>query len=191
MNRHRVITLMGILCLLWPAVTDAASVTLRWTAPGDDGWIGRATAYQIRYAETPINASNWSQATLAPSALPPGSAGSAQAAQVFNLTPGQRYYFAIRSVDDAGNWSPLSNVVSVSVTEQGCIGVAGNTNCDPQEVVNLSDITALVNHLFVTYQPIECGGEANVNGDDRVNLSDLTHLVNYLFQQGPPPVSCL
>ena len=190
MNKHRVITLLCALCLLWPAVTDAASVTLRWTAPGDDGWVGQATAYELRYADSPIDDTNWHQAALAPLALSPATAGTAQIAQVFDLVDGRRYFFAIRTVDDAGNWSAISNVVSLVVTGS-CVGLAGNVDCDPADIINLSDISALVNHLFIIEGPIACGGEANVNGDLSVNLSDLTYLVSYLFYQGPSPVACL
>jgi hypothetical protein len=50
------------------AVTDLAatspttsSIVLTWTAPGDDGSIGRATTYDIRYlaGTIPITDANW------------------------------------------------------------------------------------------------------------------------------------
>ena len=40
----------------------ATSVSLTWRAPGDDGSIGTATRYDIRYATWPITKSNWAGA---------------------------------------------------------------------------------------------------------------------------------
>jgi DNA-binding beta-propeller fold protein YncE len=48
--------------------------------------------------------------------------------------------------------------------------------------VNLTDLTALVNHQFVTFEPFpQPSWRANVNGDFKLNLTDLTVLVNHLF----------
>ena len=46
------------------AATSAVSVTLRWTAPGDDGLAGRATRYDLRYSKTLITAANFASATV-------------------------------------------------------------------------------------------------------------------------------
>lgn len=40
------------------------SVTLKWTAPGDDGNTGTATTYDIRYSKNPITEANWGDATI-------------------------------------------------------------------------------------------------------------------------------
>lgn len=91
------------------------SVTLEWTAPGDDGLIGTATSYDIRYSRDPINTANFLNATRLNSYLLPGPAGTPQRFTLFGLTQGIQYFFAIRTCDDAGNWSPISNVVAYSV----------------------------------------------------------------------------
>lgn len=109
--------LVGLaLLLLAPALTHAQtanpdSVSLSWTAPGDDSLTGTATSYDLRYATSPITIDNWSTATIVTSVPAPLPAGSSQTTTVHGLTYGTAYYFAIRSVDDAGNWSGLSNVV--------------------------------------------------------------------------------
>jgi flagellar hook assembly protein FlgD len=41
----------------------------------------------------------------------PGVAGTAESFTVTGLVANQAYFFAIRTADDAGNWSPMSNVV--------------------------------------------------------------------------------
>lgn len=77
-------------------------------------------------------------------------------------------------------------------SESCCVGATGNVNADINEVVDISDLTALVNHLFVTFAPLACPAEANVNGDagGTVDISDLTRLVNYLFVTFDPLASC-
>lgn len=78
------------------------------------------------------------------------------------------------------------------VSEGCCDGVTGNVNNDPGNVVNLSDLTVMVNHLFVTFTPLGCRSEANTTGDSGCNLTltDLTTLVNYLFVTFQPPANC-
>ena len=64
-----------------------------------------------------------------------------------------------------------------------CEGGTGNVNADVGGTVNLSDLTVLVNSLFVTFDPLPCVAEANINGDAAcgITLSDVTKLVNHLF----------
>lgn len=90
----------------------AASVTLRWTAPGDDETIGRATAYQLRYTNTPITEASFDGATPVVGIPAPGLPGSTETFTVSGLVPNQVYFFAIKTLDEAGNRSGLSNVVA-------------------------------------------------------------------------------
>jgi len=87
------------------------TVALMWTAPGDDGNIGTAQGYEMRMSLAPIDENNWSGATVVAGAPPPLPAGTSQRMVARGLTYGTTYYFAIKSVDDAGNWSPISNLV--------------------------------------------------------------------------------
>ncbi len=89
-----------------------SGVTLTWTAPGDDGDKGRAAAYDLRYSLDPLPA-GWDSATVVPGLAAPGLAGRADTAQVTDLVFGLTYFFALRTLDDAGNASGLSNVVEV------------------------------------------------------------------------------
>lgn len=90
---------------------EVDSVTVSWTAAGDDGRQGSATAYDLRISQSPITADNFDSALLVPGLPTPATSGTRQRVVVRGLTHGTTYYFAIRSVDDAGNWSALSNVV--------------------------------------------------------------------------------
>ena len=88
-------------------------VTLTWTAPGDDGNVGTASAYDVRYNTVPINATNWNSSTQVQNEPAPKPAMSAESFTFdivveYDVT----YYFAIKAVDDAGNWSGLSNIAT-------------------------------------------------------------------------------
>ena len=89
------------------------SLSLAWTAPGDDGLADGESAEQvvIYYSEQPITDSRLEQATRAEMTLLPGTAGVAQDAVVSGLREDALYYVALEAVDDVGNRA-LSNVVS-------------------------------------------------------------------------------
>ncbi len=88
------------------------SITLNWTAPGDDSSSGTATQYDVRYSLSPITESNWDAATQATGEPTPQPAGSAETFEVFGLAPSTTYYFAIKAADEVPNWSAMSNVIS-------------------------------------------------------------------------------
>ncbi|GAB4509594.1 MAG: hypothetical protein Tsb0020_26210 [Haliangiales bacterium] len=102
------------------AVLDvtATNVTLQWTATGDDGAEGTATAYDLRFSSAPIDAANFDNATpvVAPT---PGAPGTVETAQVAVL-PSTTTFFALRVIDDADNASELSNVVEAT-SEEGVL----------------------------------------------------------------------
>ncbi|MBI4992554.1 MAG: fibronectin type III domain-containing protein, partial [Candidatus Magasanikbacteria bacterium] len=91
-----------------------SSITLSWTAPGDDGGSGTASAYDIRYSLSNITDANWSDATAITNAPTPQIAGALQSVVVSNLSAGTQYYFALKTSDEAGNVSALSNVSSAT-----------------------------------------------------------------------------
>ena len=87
-----------------------SSVKLTWTAPGDDGSIGTATQYDIRYATVTITDANWNNAVRCVNTPAPGITGIGQSFVVTGLQPYTRYYFAMKTRDEVPNWSGLSNV---------------------------------------------------------------------------------
>ncbi len=88
------------------------SISVRWTAPGDDGATGTATSYDIRYSLSPITSANWGSATAATGEPAPTAAGTAQTFTVTGLSGSKTYYIAMKTTDNAGNISTLSNVAS-------------------------------------------------------------------------------
>ena len=117
-------------CAITPRVARADSVALVWTAPGDDGNVGRATSYEMRYSETPMSADTaawWASATSVGTMPAPLAAGSAESFIVAGLDPGKTMYFALRSSDEVRNVSSLSNT-AVKQTSSGVIPLAAPTD---------------------------------------------------------------
>jgi len=73
-----------------------------------------------------------------------------------------------------------------------CVGLTGNVDGDPSEMVDLGDLTALIDYLFISFTPPACMEEANCDGsiDGLVDLGDLTTLIDYLFISFTPPAPC-
>ncbi|MBI3606413.1 MAG: fibronectin type III domain-containing protein [Nitrospirae bacterium] len=94
---------------VFSGAAKGASLLLTWTATGDDGSVGTAAAYDVRYATFPLTSVNFSQGTVMAAAAP-GPSGQAQQVLVGGLTSNTNYYFAIQAIDDGGNRSGLSNV---------------------------------------------------------------------------------
>ncbi len=119
----RVLGAAALLALPGPALAAVGSVPLHWTAPGDDGDIGRATSYMLRYSTTPVSGADttswWAAATAAAGLPAPQPAGSAESFTVAGLDSGATYYFIIRAVDDANNVADFSNV---AVKQAGATG---------------------------------------------------------------------
>jgi hypothetical protein len=87
-------------------------VRLTWTAPGDDGTNGTASAYVIKVALSAINAATFDAATGIEfwiNAPLPNPAGAAETLLVSGLDPAFTWFFALKGVDDAANAAAVSN----------------------------------------------------------------------------------
>ncbi|HWR83202.1 MAG TPA: hypothetical protein VN285_07860 [Candidatus Deferrimicrobium sp.] len=159
------------------------SVTLAWIAPGDDGYIGTAAVYDLRWASFLIDNATWQYATRVEGEPVPRRAGSVEIMTIDGLPQQQWHYFALKTADEAGNWSKLSRVVVHGVCLVGCLGTRGNVDSDINDRVNLADLTYMVAYLFLNGQPPLCPLEANVDGDskEKLNIADLQYLVCYLY----------
>jgi len=83
---------------------------LTWTAPGDDGLTGLATLYDIHYATDSSILIDWDNAYQVANPPSPIWPGLIQQYQVSGLLPDSEYIFAIKTYDDSGNISGLSNI---------------------------------------------------------------------------------
>lgn len=90
------------------------SIELTWSAPGDDGLLGTSAAYDLRYATQPVLPANWDAATPVVGEPVPGIAGTVESCNVTGLTIGTTYHFALRTCDEADNWSVLSEALAAA-----------------------------------------------------------------------------
>jgi len=140
------IVLTALVALLAPGFARAQSaadstVLLQWTAPGDDGNIGRATSYDLRYRTVPISGTDtlswWNSAVQVTGEPAPSNAGVTDSMRVRGLTPLTTYYFIVRAADEVPNWSGYSNVATkatsgdntapAAITTLAITGTTGNS----------------------------------------------------------------
>ena len=87
-------------------------VHLYFTAPGDDGMVGQAQKYIVRYSTSAITDGNWNSATEVPASLikTPKMGGLADTVSfAMTLESSTDYYFAIMACDEI----PLCGGVSI------------------------------------------------------------------------------
>ena len=89
----------------------ATSVTLNWTAPGEDQANGIAYRYEVRYSTDSDELQNWTGGLAATGVPDPDTAGTTETFTVTGLTENTVYYFAIKTQDNSENWSDVSNIV--------------------------------------------------------------------------------
>jgi subtilisin family serine protease len=103
--------------------TTSDSLTLEWTATGDDGSDGTAFLYDLRSrTDGPVTDANWDTSTEVLGEPSPQPSGTPELFTVTPLMPDTTYYFAIKAVDEAGNPSGISNGAS-GTTDPGSGGV--------------------------------------------------------------------
>lgn len=100
---------------------DAHSISLAWTDVGDDGNLGTAARYELRYSTHPITGQADFDAATVATAGTPKAPGSAESFTVTGLEIATSYSFALRVWDQADNASGLQ-AVQVS-TYDPCAGV--------------------------------------------------------------------
>lgn len=81
---------------------------------------------------------------------------------------------------------PLSAQESTNPKDaQGCfcIGMRGNVNCDFNDEVTISDLSFLIDHLFISGISLPNPEEANADADPdgNISISDLGRLIDYLY----------
>jgi hypothetical protein len=83
---------------------------LTWTARGDDGVLGTASRYDVRYGTNGVvNESNWSTATQVSDVPPPKASGEPESLIVTVNHSDRNHAFAIKVGDEVTNWSEVSN----------------------------------------------------------------------------------
>ena len=138
------------------------SVDLTWTAPGDDGNVGTAMTYTVKYSDSQITSeSQWLTASDLTGEPAPLSAGTHQTMTVSGLIPSQTYYFAIRTEDEVPNMSEISNSPGATAKEGPAwtlmYYLAGDN--DPNDPLHRLD----TGHAWLLNVLRRCEGAADVN----------------------------
>jgi hypothetical protein len=161
------------------AYIDEGTYGITFTVPAAEP--SPIDGYDLVYADFPITADNWDQATPYPGNPIQGDPGSVAEAVVSGLDPGLPYYFAIRS-QVSGRLEPeISNLTMV----QPAGFIRGDV--DGSGLIDLSD--PLYNLAWLTGQgpAPPCLDAADDDDSGTVDLSDPIYALNYQFCGGPPP----
>lgn len=119
--------------------------------------------------------------------VPPSAAGDTNPVSIVSFN-GFSPVFVQRCI----SYVPDTLAGAVAVEINCCIGFRGNVNGDPDDKVNVEDLTFLVDYLFRDGAVPPCIEEANVDGDASrsIAVTDITYLVEFLFKGGPIPAFC-
>ncbi|MBU0984728.1 MAG: hypothetical protein KKA42_12700 [candidate division Zixibacteria bacterium] len=71
-----------------------------------------------------------------------------------------------------------------------CRGFSGNVDNDAYDFVDIGDLTALIDYLFINFTDPACEPEAEVNAEGIVDIGDLSRLIDFLFISFDPTEPC-
>lgn len=118
------VTIVPLVLLSCQAVhtqATARSFWLKWTAPGDDDFVGQVTSYQRKYSESADSlrnnftaCRNWPEA-VGPRLSPANARDSVRISGTFPT--GVALFFAIKGVDEVGNVANISNIWDTTFTD--------------------------------------------------------------------------
>jgi hypothetical protein len=84
----------------------------------------------------------------------------------------------------------------LTITEDCCgiytAGYTGNTNCSADGKLTLSDISHLIDRVYISKAPLCCEANGNTNGseDDKITLSDITQLIDRVYISKEHTAAC-
>ncbi|MFZ5980147.1 MAG: M1 family aminopeptidase [Candidatus Zixiibacteriota bacterium] len=93
------------------------------------------------------------------------------------------YTFTVSFNDTSAGYTDGAELTLYVVPGPGCcIGTVGNVNCSAEETPDISDITRLIDYLYLSHDPLCCQEEAdaNVSGGEP-DISDITRLIDFLY----------
>ena len=103
------------------------------------------------------------------------------------------FHFGSDEANVAEGWY----IDDIRVAAAGCCGAytggyTGNTDCDPEGRMALSDITKLIDRVYLSKQPLCCEENGNVDGDveNKLALSDITKLIDHVYLSKQPTATC-
>jgi ferredoxin len=128
------------------------SIVIAWTCVGDNGFSGIASGYVIKAAQFPLTSDNWNSADEIEQNLLPLLSGETQTFLISNLAPLTPFYIAIKTYDEVGNTSPISNVVFAQTTDEA----------DITSPASINDLTAMGTQTHIELSWTATGDDGNV-----------------------------
>jgi hypothetical protein len=98
-------------------LTQSGTLTITFTATGDNGALGTAKSYDLRVSLNPIDDANFANAAMAGTPAPQ-AAGAKESIRVNGLGAETSYYLALRVTDAAGNVSATSNIATGTTRQE-------------------------------------------------------------------------
>lgn len=149
------------------ATITPGQVVLTWTAPEDNGWLFVSSApvgsYVMKYAtfsvvdEIGVGGSTttwWTKASTAP--FPPSipsAPNTPESPMVIDLSPGTAYWFALRSLDLAGNLSPIDTNADSPTLQATVITTEAIDTKSPAPLAGF-EVTRTDSGYTVTWSPV-------------------------------------
>ena len=87
----------------------------------------------------------------------------------------------------------IDEITLLVPAEHCCTGPSvGNVDGSPDNEITLGDLTVMIDHLFVSFDAIECIEEGNIDfsPDNEITLGDFTRLIAHLFVDFEPLPPC-
>ncbi len=95
--------------------------------------------------------------------------------------------------DDLGSaYSDYKELTLHVVAGPGCcVGTVGNADCSENEDPDISDITRLIDYLYLSHAPLCCLEEADADASGgEPDISDITSLIDFLYLTHTPLADC-
>lgn len=141
--------------------TTNTSITLGWTAPGNDDYIGTASTYDLRYSKNPIvTESDFANANIVSGMSAPKENGTKETFTVGGLQSGTGYYFNMRAIDSWGNKGELADAVYARTNSAGEISETFDRPTEPDGSIG-PDWVIDGNEYRIDYNPTTKEGEFN------------------------------
>jgi hypothetical protein len=112
-----------------------------------------------------------------------------------------RYSLSIGDMDENYDKSNMVGVTLGGGSPTPCCGMytggfTGNCNCSPDGKLTLTDISVLIDHVYISKAPLCCYANGNTNGswDDgecKITLTDISRLIDAVYISMSPPAACI
>ena len=107
--------------------------------------------------------------------------GIADTCYTVRALEGGIYEYMVKAIYTDGTESVWSNIQHVTLTGNGDEPLQGDVNCDG--VVNIADVTVLIDYLLGNVPEDFDTNAADVNGDSLINIADVTALIDLLLDK--------